>query len=185
MLISQLFIFLCFDYFYYLHFVNCTIWSRAVVNFYKSYLQSQSRVGKWATLICFSGLLDKYMDIYCKIFLSRKLVYCGSFAKYCNLWNPAGWLWCWCYLVVIPRPGYCSFIKTWIRESLHSAKVGELLHLSVDLVTKTSTQEQPRHAVCEVCMCAARWPWQWKLSAVAFILYLWFRVIKADTKFGI
>ena len=56
MLISQLFIFLCFDYFYYLHFVNCTIWSRAVAYFYKSHLQS--RVG---TLICFSGLLDKYI----------------------------------------------------------------------------------------------------------------------------
>ena len=58
MLISQLFIFLCFDYFYYLHFVNCTIWSRAVAYFYKSHLQS--RVG---TLIFFSGLLDKYILI--------------------------------------------------------------------------------------------------------------------------
>ena len=61
MLISQLFIFLCLNYFYYLHIVNCTIWSRAVAYFYKSHLQS--RVGKWATLICFSGLLDKYILI--------------------------------------------------------------------------------------------------------------------------
>ena len=111
------FYFPMFRFFYYLHIVNCTIWSIAVVYFCKSHLQS--RVEKWAALICFSGLLDKYMYIYSKIFLSRKLVYCVSFAKYCNLWYPAGWWWCWCgcYLVVIPRPGYCSFIKTWIRES--------------------------------------------------------------------